>query len=113
MPLFGFEKNSQIGTSIASGIFELTNGVNMLSNIHIKNISDLVIISSFLLGFGGISVMLQVYSIISKTDISIKSYLFGKILHGIFAFIYTFILLKYFSFFNLDLALFTSILHIC
>lgn len=68
------------GTSIISGIIELTNGVNKLSNLGTSNLY--VIISSFILGFGGISVLLQVYSVISKSDISIKPYFYGKILQA-------------------------------
>ena len=42
-------------------------------------------------GFGGISVLLQVFSIISKSDISIKPYILG-----------TYIALKYISILNFD-----------
>ncbi len=112
LQLFNIENPSQVGSSIFSGILELTNGISNLSNLHIKSLSQSICISSFLLGFGGLSVLLQVYSIISKTDISIFPYFIGKVLHGIFAIIYTGILLS-FDFFNLDLALLTSILHIC
>ncbi len=86
-----------------SGIVELTNGVKNVSLIATKYISTNVIICSFLLGFGGLSVALQVLGIISKTDISIKPYLLGKFLQGCFSAIYTYIALKYISFFNLDL----------
>ena len=53
-------------------------------------------------GFGGISVLLQVFSIISKSDISIKPYILGKLLQGIFAGFYTYIALKYISILNFD-----------
>lgn len=92
-----------------SGIIELTNGVKNVSLIASKYISTNVIICSFLLGFGGLSVALQVLGIISKTDISIKPYLIGKFLQGCFSSLYTYIALKYISFFNLDLvAVFNS-----
>ncbi|MCI8308656.1 MAG: hypothetical protein HFJ45_00205 [Clostridia bacterium] len=45
--------------------------------------------TSFLLGFGGISVLLQVYSIIIKFNISIKPYFYGKIIQGILSCIIT------------------------
>lgn len=92
-----------------SGIIELTNGVKNVSLITTKYISTNIIICSFLLGFGGFSVALQVLGIISKTDISIKPYLLGKFLQGCFSSVYTYIALKYISFFNLDLvAVFNS-----
>ena len=76
---------------ILSGIVELTNGVSLVANTHIKAISINIISASFLLGFGGISVLLQVFSIINKTGLSIKTYIIGKLLQGIFAAIYTYI----------------------
>ena len=101
--------NTDFIPAFFSGIVELTNGVKNVSIIATKYISTNVIICSFLLGFGGISIALQVLGIISKTDISIKPSLIGKFLQGIFSAIYTYVALKYISFFNLDLvAVFNS-----
>lgn len=86
-----------------SGILELTNGVKNISLIQCKSISTNIILCSFLLGFSGISIVLQVYSIISASDISIKPYIIGKFLQGIFASVYTYLLLNYFPFLNLDI----------
>ena len=88
---------------IITGLIELTNGINVVSQIKIKALSQSTILVSFLLGFGGISVMLQVYSIISKYKLSLKPYIIGKVLQAIFAALYTFIFLKLFMPFNLDL----------
>ena len=89
--------------SFVCGILELTNGIMQISTIACKQISINIILSAFLLGFGGFSVLLQVYSIISKSGISIKSYFLGKILHGIIATIYTFLFITYLPIFNLNL----------
>lgn len=86
--------NTKLAKPILYGIIELTNGVNLVANTAIPKLSENIIISSFLLGFGGISVLLQVLSIVSKTKISIKKYIIGKVLQGIFAAIYTYIILK-------------------
>lgn len=86
--------NSSFASSILSGIIELTNGVSIVSGIANKSISANIIICAFLLGFGGISVMLQVLSITSKSDLSIKKYMIVKILQGIIAASYTYILLS-------------------
>lgn len=103
-PIFNF---LNIDTSfifgILTGILEITNGISYISNICIKNISINIIITSFLLGFGGLSILLQVLSITSKTDLSIKPYIYGKLLHGILAAIYTFIFIYVFPFFNFNL----------
>ena len=88
---------------IFTGFFEITNGISSISNIACKKISINILITAFLLGFGGISVMLQVLSITSKSDLSIKPYIYGKLLHGIIAVLYTFILMNLFPFFNFDL----------
>ncbi len=86
-----------------SGIIELTNGLNLICNIPQKKLSINIILASFLLGLGGISILLQVWSCIAKTDLSIKPYILGKILHGIFSAFYTFIFLHFFVFFNFNL----------
>lgn len=85
------------------GILELTNGVCNIANITNKTISTNIIICAFLLGFGGISVMLQILSITSKAKISIKPYIIGKFLQGAFAAIYTYIFIYTLPFFNLNL----------
>ena len=87
-------------TPILTGILELTNGVTTISTIPNKTLATNIIISAFLLGFGGISIMLQVLSIISKSDISIKPYILGKLLQGIFSAFYTFIIINNFTYFN-------------
>ena len=88
---------------IITGFLEITNGINNISLIKTKQISINIIFTAFLLGFGGISVLLQVWSIISKSDLSIKPYIFGKLLHGVLAAFYTFIALNIFPFLNFDL----------
>ena len=88
---------------ILTGFLEITNGIKQIANIPIKFISINIILTAFFLGFGGISVFLQVFSITSKTDLSIKPYIYGKILQGILASIFTFIAIQIFPFFNLDL----------
>ena len=96
---------------LLSGILELTNGVNLVANIPSKLISQNIVLSAFLLGFGGFSVLLQVYSIVSKTDLSMKKYLVGKFLQGIVAGIYTFLALRFLPFLNLDVVQTSSLLN--
>ncbi|MBR3255360.1 MAG: sporulation integral membrane protein YlbJ [Clostridia bacterium] len=96
-----------IDTSFIQGIFtgllEVTNGLSLISNIHVKKLSINILIASFLLGFGGLSVMLQVLSIISKTDLSCKPYIIGKILQAFLATFYTYILMNVVPFLQFDL----------
>lgn len=92
-----------ISQSLISGIIELTNGVNLAGNVNSKNISTNIILSAFLLGFGGLSILLQVLSIISKHGLSIKTYFLGKIMQGLIAALYTLLLVKNISIFNFDI----------
>ena len=94
---------SKIVASVFTGFFEITNGINMVSLIKLKNISLNIIVTAFLLGFGGLSVLLQVFSVVSKSDLSIKHYVVGKILLGIFAAVYTFLVMSIFPVFNFNL----------
>lgn len=103
-PIFSFlHIPSKIGESFLLGIVEITNGIFAISNIPQKKLSINIVLSAFLLGCGGISILLQVWSITSKTDLSIKPYVIGKILHGTFAAFYTFVFIWMFPAFCFDL----------
>ena len=88
---------------LLTGVLEITNGIHTISSIACKKLSFNLIFTAFLLGFGGISVLLQVWSITSKTDLSIKPYVYGKILHGLLAAFYTYLIITIFPFLNFDL----------
>lgn len=103
-PIFDFlHIDSSFISGIITGLLEITNGISSISSINIKAISVNIIITAFLLGFGGLSVLLQVFSITSRTDLSIKPYIYGKLLHGVLAAFYTFIAINVFPFFNFNL----------
>ena len=103
-PFFNFLNiDSTFISPILTGFLEITNGINNIALIKVKHLSINIIITAFLLGFGGISVLLQVWSIISNSDLSIKPYIFGKLLHAFFAAFYTFLALHFLPFLNLDL----------
>lgn len=80
-----------VGNSSLSGIIELTNGVKEIALLQLTKLNICII--SFLIGFGGLSVLFQVYSIVSKENISIKPYLYGKLLQGFLSFFITAILI--------------------
>ena len=101
LSLFGFDLD--FAKPILSGIIELTNGVNAVASISIKAVSQNIILCAFLLGFGGISVLFQVFSLLSNTDLSMKKYILGKFLQGIIAAFYTFLALKFIPALNLDI----------
>lgn len=85
-----FNIPQEYANSIIVGLIEVTNGVKFAA---IDNSKISIIICSFLLGFGGISVLFQVLSITSKAKISIKPYIIGKLLQAILSAIFMFIIL--------------------
>lgn len=90
-------------SAIISGIVELTNGVSLVCNIANKTLSVNIIICAFLLGFGGLSVLLQVLSITSKSDLSIKKYIYSKLLQGVIAAGYTYMFINIIPMLNFNL----------
>lgn len=103
-PIFNFlHIDSSFIFGIITGLLEITNGISYISSINIKAISVNIVITAFLLGFGGFSVLLQVWSIISKTDLSIKPYIYGKMLYAVLSSFYTFVAINIFPFFNFNL----------
>lgn len=91
MPL-GFNKN--LIASIISGFFEITTGTNMASQAAGASLVQKLTSASVIIGWAGLSVHSQVLSIISSTDISIKPYLAGKLLHGLISGLYTYLYIK-------------------
>ena len=83
-------------SSFITGLFEITNGINSLSAFSTSYFYTTIALISFVLGFGGISVLLQIWSVISKSDLSIKPYFYGKLLQGFLSSIYTLLFLVYF-----------------
>ncbi|MCF0125858.1 MAG: hypothetical protein HUJ68_08945 [Clostridia bacterium] len=103
-PLFNILRiSSDFSAPFISGFFEITNGINSISCIASKKLSINIVLTSFLLGFGGISIMFQVFSIVSKTDLSIKPYIYGKLLQGIISAFYTYIFINSIPIFFFDL----------
>ena len=103
-PVFNmFSIDTSLASPFITGVLEITNGISQICSINLKNISVNIIFCAFLLGFGGISVLLQVLSITSKTDLSIKPYIYGKLLHGVIAAFYTFLFINFIPIFNLEL----------
>lgn len=94
--------NSDLVSAFFKGIIEFTNGLSAIASVPLKNMSIKLALSAFVLGFGGISVTLQVLSIIGNNKLSIKKYVLGRILVGFIAGIYTFILFSL-PMFNLNI----------
>jgi hypothetical protein len=73
--------------SIFCGMIELTTGTFIESQLHIPLMEKLAVIS-FLIGWSGLCIHLQVISVISSSDIKPYTYLIGKSMQAIFSLIY-------------------------
>ncbi len=73
------------------GILEMTQGIKFVSNSHFSSLIKTVLIT-FFLSFGGLSVHLQVASIISDTKIKYKNFLLARIIHSFISAILVFVL---------------------
>jgi sporulation integral membrane protein YlbJ len=72
---------SEYNSAFLNGILELTQGLKYISMLRIP-IYNQALIAVFLLSFGGLSVHMQVISIISDTKIKYFPYFIARILHA-------------------------------
>lgn len=85
------------GHEFLNSLLEITGGISGISKMNIDLAVKISLISMFL-AFSGLSVFLQVASILSGTKLSLKPYLLGKFIQGIIAFILTFAVMQLFKF---------------
>ena len=88
--LFGLDP--QLATSVFNGILEIDLGT-MAASKSAAPLIDKVVIASWIIAWSGLSVHGQVASVIHDTDIRMTPYILARLLHGICAAIYTWILL--------------------
>ncbi len=72
--------------SIINGILELTQGINSLRFINVSTNYKMYLMVTYL-GFGGLSVHMQIKSILEDTNISLKPFYIGRIVHIIISII--------------------------
>lgn len=84
--------NSVFSTLFLS-LAEFVSGLKSVSSLNLDLFYKLLL-SAWICAFAGISVHLQVMGVVAKTGLSLKPYIFGKILHGFISLFYTFIALK-------------------
>jgi len=75
------------------GLLEMTNGCFLLATSN-GNLLITACVTSFLITFGGISVIAQVYSFTYKAKFNLKAYVYYKFVQGILSSITCFILVK-------------------
>lgn len=84
---------SDLSLPLISGIFEITLGAQMASEVD-TTLLEKVIVTSFFLAFSGFSVQAQVASILAETDIRFKPFFIARLFHGLFAAIFALVLWK-------------------
>lgn len=84
---FGISKN--VSSALATGFFEVSKGAMRLCALPIGSFRGVLV--SMVVAWSGVSVILQVSGIISKTELDIKIFILAKLLHSIIAGIYAMI----------------------
>ena len=92
IPLSIFGVTKELCNAFISGLFEMTIGCDKISSVLSASEVLRASLSSFLIGFSGLSILAQCCSFIAKTDINTKSYILSKFLHGTLAGMFTFLL---------------------
>jgi sporulation integral membrane protein YlbJ len=77
-----------------SGLFEITLGSQLTSQVQEATLLQQAMLTSFILAFSGFSVQAQVASILAQTDIRFQPFFFARIIHGLFASLFALLLWK-------------------
>ncbi len=90
--ILDFVKNEEFKLFLLSSL-EMTNGISMVFNSEIALLNSLMVIS-FLLAFGGVSIHLQSIPFIKEANLSYFSFFVGRIFQGVISVFLTIILFK-------------------
>ncbi|WP_085524091.1 sporulation integral membrane protein YlbJ [Tuberibacillus sp. Marseille-P3662] len=74
----------ELSSGFIPGLFEITVGARKISEIQAP-LMEAVIVTSFILGFCGLSIQAQVASILAQARLDSKPFFIGRIFHGLFA----------------------------
>ncbi|PLR69633.1 sporulation integral membrane protein YlbJ [Metabacillus idriensis] len=91
--LAAFHLSAELSPPLVSGLFEMTLG-SQLTSAADADLIQKAIITSFLLGFSGLSIQAQVASIIAETDIRFLPFFIARVLQGVYAACFAWILWK-------------------
>ncbi|GIN19051.1 MAG TPA: sporulation integral membrane protein YlbJ [Bacillus bacterium] len=92
-----FQMPASLSIPSIAGIFEITLGSQMTSQVHDATLMQQAIMASFILGFSGFSVQAQVASILAQTDIRFRPFFIARILHGFLSGLITYLFWKPFE----------------
>ncbi|WP_427338572.1 sporulation integral membrane protein YlbJ [Caloranaerobacter sp. DY30410] len=103
-----FISNKELIKAFISGLIEMTVGCKNIANIPSVPILVKLVTINFIIAWSGISIHSQASSFISKTDLKVSIYLLSKLLHGIFASIYTVLISSIFIKLPIDTPVYAS-----
>lgn len=89
-----FGTNKELINATLSGVIEMTNGCKNVADVQSVQLATKIAVVSLLIGWSGFSIHSQSMTMLSKTDINTKLYVLAKAFHGLFAFVYSFVLYK-------------------
>lgn len=89
-----FSISAELSGPFFSGLLEITNGAQLISDTKESSLFHQMIVVSFILGFNGFSIQAQVASFLAEAQIRFWPYFVARILHGLYAAIFTILLWK-------------------
>lgn len=89
-----FQLPKELSIPVISGLFEITLGTQMISQVEHAHLLEKAIVTSFILAFGGFSVQAQVASILAEANIRFQPFFIARMMHGCFAACLTYLLWK-------------------
>ena len=88
---------------IITSFFEVTKGTSNIISLTNFSFEFKFIFASILLGFSGICIMFQIYSVIYEDNYSFTDLLISKIIHGMLSGLISFIIIKILNIANINL----------
>ncbi len=88
--------SSQLFKGLFLGIFEVTNGAQVLSQQDLS--FQQLLLASAIISFGGLSIHFQAITFLSKTDINIFIYILSKLSHALISILVGFFMYPFFNF---------------
>lgn len=81
--------------ALSSGLVEFVNGTVKTAGLDVS-MGQKLIMTAFIVGFGGLSVHAQVIAVIARHGFSLAPYFAGMLMHGLIAALYTAVYLYFF-----------------
>lgn len=87
----------ELSVPFFSGLLEITNGAQLISETREASLFHQMLVVSFILGFNGFSIQAQVASFLAQARIRFWPYFVARVLHGLYAMLFTIALWRPFN----------------